>query len=178
MLAKILELKSKLEGDLFTDFLQRNIYATDASVYKEMPTAVAIPKSVDDLRKLVLFAKEQKTSLIPRTAGTSLAGQVVGSGIVVDVSKHFTNVLELNVEEKWVRVQPGVIRDDLNKYLKPHGLFFGPETSTANRCMIGGMVGNNSCGTHSPIYGTTRDHTLEIEAILSDGSQALSLIHI
>ena len=171
MLAKLLELKEKLQGELFTDFLQRNVYATDASVYKEVPTAVAIPESESDLLDLVKFANENKTSLIPRTAGTSLAGQVVGKGIVVDVSKHFTQILEVNKEEKWVRVQPGVIRNDLNLHLKQYGLFFGPETSTANRCMIGGMVGNNSCGTHSPLYGTTRDHVLEIEAILADGSQ-------
>ncbi len=90
--------------------------------------------------------------MIPRTAGTSLAGQVVGNGIIVDVSKNFTQILELNKEEKWVRVQPGVIRDELNMFLKPHGLFFGPETSTANRAMIGGMVGNNSCGSNSVVY--------------------------
>lgn len=171
MLAKLLELKEQLTGNLYTDFLQRNIYATDASVYKEMPQAVCIPETKDDLLKLIKFASEQKTSLVPRTAGTSLAGQVVGSGIIVDVSKFFTKVLEINAQEKWVKVQPGVIRDDLNKLLKPHGLFFGPETSTANRCMIGGMVGNNSCGTHSPLYGTTRDHLLEVNAILSDGSE-------
>ncbi len=179
MLAKLLELKEKLTGDLFTDFLQRNVYATDASVYKELPQAVAIPKTKEDLHLLIQFAKENNTSLVPRTAGTSLAGQVVGGGIIVDVSKHFTQVIEVNQKEKWVRVQPGVIRDDLNKYLKQFGLFFGPETSTANRCMIGGMVGNNSCGAHSPLYGTTRDHLLEVQAILSDGSEvefkALSL---
>lgn len=171
MLAKLLELKELLEGEFHTDFLHRNIYATDASVYKEMPTAVSIPKSKRDLHHLIKFAREQKTSLIPRTAGTSLAGQVVGNGIIVDVSKHFTEIIEVNQAEKWVRLQPGVIRDDLNKFLKPYGLFFGPETSTSSRCMIGGMVGNNSCGTHSPLYGTTRDHLLEVEALLADGSE-------
>ncbi len=172
MLAKLNELAQKLEGDFYTDKTMRQLYATDASVYQEMPLAVAIPKTEQDLKLLIQFAKQNKTSVVPRTAGTSLAGQVVGNGIIVDVSKHFTKILEVNAEEKWVRVQPGVIRDDLNKFLKPYGLFFGPETSTANRCMIGGMVGNNSCGTHSPLYGTTRDHTLEIEAILADGSDA------
>src|SRR4029079_2052814 len=113
------------------------------------------------------------TSLIPRTAGTSLAGQVVGNGIIVDVSKYFTRILELNKEEGWVRVQPGVIRDELNMFLKPYGLFFGPETSTANRAMIGGMVGNNSCGRHSVVYRSTREHLLEVKAILSDGSEAV-----
>jgi len=110
--------------------------------------------------------------LIPRTAGTSLAGQCVGEGIVVDVSKHFTKIIEFNKEEAWVRVQPGVIRDELNAYLKPHGLFFSPITSTATRAMIGGMVGNNSCGTNSIVYGSTREHVLELNTILSDGSEA------
>lgn len=172
MLAKLIELKGKLSGELHTDYLQRRVYATDASVYQEMPQAVAIPSSEEDLHLLIQFAIENKTSLVPRTAGTSLAGQVVGGGIIVDVSKNFTKILEVNKEEKWVRVQPGVIRDDLNKHLKQYGLFFGPETSTASRCMIGGMVGNNSCGAHSPLYGTTRDHLLEVKAILSDGSKA------
>ena len=114
----------------------------------------------------------KKLHLIPRTAGTSLAGQVVGNGIVVDVSKNFTQILELNKEENWVRVQPGVIRDELNMFLKPHGLFFGPETSTANRAMIGGMVGNNSCGSNSVVYRSTREHLLEVKALLSDGTEA------
>src|SRR5215813_13856775 len=137
-----------------------------------MPRAVVVPKTVNDVKKLIAFAHEQKTSLIPRTAGTSLAGQVVGNGIVVDVSRNFTQILELNKEEKWVRVQPGVIRDELNMFLKPHGLFFGPETSTANRAMIGGMVGNNSCGSNSIVYRSTREHLLEVNALLSDGSEA------
>src|SRR5690606_913106 len=121
----------------------------------------------------IRFARENNTSLIPRTAGTSLAGQCVGEGIVVDVSKYFTQILEFNKEEGWVRVQPGVVRDELNRFLKPHGLFFSPITSTANRAMIGGMVGNNSCGTTSIVYGSTREHTLELKVILSDGSEAV-----
>ena len=96
----------------------------------------------------------------------------MGNGIVVDVSKNFTQILELNKEEHWVRVQPGVIRDELNMFLKPHGLFFGPETSTANRAMIGGMVGNNSCGSNSVVYRSTREHLLEVKALLSDGTEA------
>src|SRR5687768_12158737 len=130
----------------------RILYATDASAYRELPLAVAIPRSVNDLKKLIVFAHEHKTSLVPRAAGTSLAGQVVGNGIIVDVSKHFTGILEYNKEENWVRVQPGVIRDELNLFLKPFGVFFAPETSTANRAMIGGMVGNNSCGSNSVVY--------------------------
>jgi FAD/FMN-containing dehydrogenase/Fe-S oxidoreductase len=167
------ELSARLKGDLYTGDSMRILYATDASAYRELPTAVCRPKDDDDLRALINFASKMKLPLIPRAAGTSLAGQVVGNGLVVDVSKYMTTVLELNVEEHWVRVQPGVVLDELNKMLEPHGLFFGPETSTSNRCMVGGMVGNNSCGSHSLVYGSTRDHTLEIKALLSDGSEAV-----
>lgn len=173
MKAQLQQLAQKLEGELFTDTTIRTLYATDASAYREMPLAVAIPKTKSDILQLIQFAKANHTSLIPRTAGTSLAGQVVGNGIVVDVSKHFTQIIELNKEVKWVRVQPGVIRDELNLFLKPHGLYFGPETSTANRAMIGGMVGNNSCGSNSVVYKSTREHTIEVTAFLSDGSEVV-----
>jgi FAD/FMN-containing dehydrogenase/Fe-S oxidoreductase len=169
-------LANSFAGELYFDDsvahrAQRTLYATDASVYQEMPLAVAIPKNTEDIKRLVRFAKTNRTSLIPRAAGTSLAGQVVGSGIVADISTHFTNILEINADERWVRVQPGVIRDDLNAALRPHGLLFGPETSTASRAMIGGMIGNNSCGLHSIVWGTTRDHLLEVKAILADGAE-------
>lgn len=167
------QLSRELEGTLHLDKAMRILYATDASAYREMPLAVAIPRSIEDIKKLIGFARNNKIGLIPRTAGTSLAGQVVGNGIIVDVSKNFTEILELNTTENWVRVQPGVIRDELNMYLKPHGLFFGPETSTANRAMIGGMVGNNSCGSNSVVYRSTREHLLEVKAILSDGSEVV-----
>ena len=170
---KLQVLKESLSGDLFFDTKMRLLYATDASAYREMPLAVAIPKTETDIQLLINFALENKTFLIPRTAGTSLAGQVVGKGIVVDVSKHFTKILEVNKEEEWVRVQPGVIRDELNMFLRPYELYFGPETSTANRAMIGGMVGNNSCGSNSLIYRSTREHTLEVEGYLSDGSKVI-----
>ena len=153
------------------DDLTRTIYSTDASAYQEMPLAVAFPKSESDIENLIELARDNSVGIIPRTAGTSLAGQVVGSGIVVDVSRHMTKILEINAEEKWVRVQPGVIRDELNMELAKHGLMFGPETSTSNRAMIGGMVGNNSCGSNSIKYGSTRDHVLSISGILSDGSR-------
>lgn len=166
-----IELGKILEGELHFDHTYRTLYATDASAYRELPMAVAFPKTNEDLRQLILFAHQHRVSLIPRTAGTSLAGQVVGSGIVVDVSRHFTSILEVNEKERWVRVQPGVIRDELNMFLKPFGLFFGPETSTANRAMIGGMIGNNSCGSNSVVYGSTREHLLEIQAFLSDGTE-------
>jgi FAD/FMN-containing dehydrogenase len=166
-------LATSLQGDLYTDDLMRALYATDGSIYKEYPLAVARPKTAEDIKTLIAFAKLHGLSLIPRTAGTSLAGQCVGPGIVTDVSKYFNKILEVNVEEGWVRVQPGVVRDELNHFLRPHGLFFGPITATANRAMIGGMVGNNSCGTTSIIYGSTRDHVLELHCILSDGSTAV-----
>jgi len=165
-------LAAELEGELHCDLTMRTLYATDASVYRELPQAVALPRSEADLRKLVRFARNHATSLIPRAAGTSLAGQVVGPGIVVDISRHFTRLLQIEPEARRVRVQPGVVRNELNLALKPHGLFFAPETSTQNRCMIGGMVGNNACGANSVIYGSTRDHLLGARAVLSDGSIA------
>lgn len=167
------QLKQQLEGEFYFDETMRLLYATDASAYREMPLAVAIPKTKADLVRLIQFATLYKTSIVPRTAGTSLAGQVVGNGIVVDMSKHFTRILELNQQEGWVRVEPGVIRDELNMFLQPYQLFFGPETSTANRAMIGGMVGNNSCGSNSVVYRSTREHLLEVKALLSDGTEAV-----
>ncbi len=173
MKGKLQKLSTKLQGDLYYDTTMRTLYATDASAYREMPLAVSIPKSKKDILTLIQFANEHQTNLIPRTAGTSLAGQVVGSGIIVDVSKHFTKIIELNVKESWVRVEPGVIRDELNLFLHAHGLYFGPETSTANRAMIGGMVGNNSCGSNSVVYKSTREHLMEVTAFLSDGSEVV-----
>ena len=166
------ELNKQISGDVKFDDLHRGIYATDASVYRKLPLGVAYPKTDIDLKKIISFAKNNNTSLIPRTAGTSLAGQCVGEGLIVDVSKYFTEIISFNKEKKQITVQPGVVRDALNKYLKPHGLFFGPNTSTSNRCMIGGMVGNNSSGTTSIQYGVTRDKVISMQTILSDGSDA------
>ena len=167
----LLHLKAEIKGDVHFNDVWRSLYATDASSYREKPLAVVIPETVDDIKKTIAFASAHKTSVIPRAAGTSLAGQVVGSGIVIDISKHLNRILELNTKERWVRLEPGVNLSELNLYLKPHGLQFGPETSTANRCRVGGMLGNNSCGLHSLIYGSVRDHILEVDAILSDGSE-------
>ncbi len=169
--AKFNELKGQLDGDLFIDNVQRVLYSTDASQYKEMPLAVTKPKTVGDIKKIIAFARENNTSIIPRGAGTSLAGQVVGSGIVVDISKYMNRILEFNQKEKYVIIEPGVVLAELNQFLAPHGLQFGPETSTANRCVVGGMLGNNSCGLHSLVYGSVREHILEVDAILSDGSE-------
>ena len=167
------ELGNSLDGDLKYDLITRTIYSTDASVYKELPVAVVWPRGESDLRKILLFAAKNKTALTIRAAGTSLAGQVVSSGIIVDISKYMNRILEVNKEEKWVRVEPGVVLDELNLKLRETGLFFGPETSTSNRCNLGGMVGNNACGSHSVIYGSTRDHLIELKTLLSDGSSAI-----
>lgn len=164
------DLSESLEGELHLDPLHRLLYSTDASIYAQEPLGVAYPKHTADIVKIVTAAAAHHFSLIPRTAGTSLAGQCVGDGLVVDVSRYMHNVLEVNEKERWVRVQPGVILDELNHILKPTGLMFGPDTSTSNRCMIGGMIGNNSCGSHSILYGNTMSHTLSLEAVLSDGS--------
>lgn len=145
-------------------------YATDASAYRELPLGVAYPKDEQELTALIHEARRLGTHIIPRAGGTSIAGQVVGDGIVVDISRHFNRILKVDTVHRTVWVQPGVVRDELNLALKPHGLFFSPETSTSNRCCIGGMVGNNSCGTHSLVYGSTRHHVLEIQGLLSDGS--------
>jgi FAD/FMN-containing dehydrogenase/Fe-S oxidoreductase len=165
-------LKESLDGDLKSDNITRTIYSTDASDYKERPLAVAWPRGPLDIRKILAFAARENTGVIIRGAGTSLAGQVVGSGIVVDISRYMNKILEINKEGMWVKVEPGVVLDELNLYLKEYGLFFGPETSTSSRCNLGGMIGNNSCGSRSLVYGSTRDHTLAVKAILSDGSEA------
>ncbi|MEN8912403.1 MAG: FAD-linked oxidase C-terminal domain-containing protein, partial [Polaribacter sp.] len=167
------KLHQSLSGTVLFDDLHKTIYATDASVYRKIPMAVAFPKDEKDLKTLIDFATEYQITLIPRTAGTSLAGQCVGDGIVVDVAKHFTSILEFDELAKTITVQPGIVRDELNVFLKPFGLFFGPNTSTSNRCMIGGMVGNNSSGSTSIKYGVTRDKVLQIDTILSDGTTAI-----
>jgi len=164
-------LGARLEGELHTDVLTRKLYATDASEYQELPAAVCMPRSAADLRELIAFARQHKFGLIPRTAGTSLAGQVVGSGIVIEMGRHMNGILAIDAETRRVKVQPGVVRNELNAALAPHGIFFAPETATANRAMIGGMVGNNSCGANSIVYGSTRNHLVSCRGFLSDGSE-------
>ncbi len=173
---QLASLASQLKGELYythetKDQTMLLAYSTDASVYQEKPLAVAIPADIGDIKELIDFARQNRVTIIPRTAGTSLAGQVVGHGIIMDISRHFNHIIELNVEEQWVRVQPGVIRDDLNNYLKPFGLMFGPETSTASRAMIGGMIGNNSSGLHSIVWGDTRNNLISANVILDDCSE-------
>ena len=152
------------------DVLHRQLYATDASVYKIYPEGVCFPENKEDIIELIHFARENKVPLIPRAGGTSLAGQVVGEGLVVDVSKHFNQIIDFDPKAKTIIVEPGIVRDDLNDFLAPHQLFFGPNTSTSNRCTIGGMTGNNSSGTTSIKYGVTRDKVIALECVLYDGS--------
>jgi FAD/FMN-containing dehydrogenase/Fe-S oxidoreductase len=173
IITRIEKLGESLEGDLKHDKTTTTIYSTDASVYKEEPLAVAWPKCEEDIKKILVFADKEKTFVTLRAGGTSLAGQVVSSGIIIDISKYMNKVLEINKAEMWARVEPGVVLDELNIKLKEYGLFFGPETSTSNRCNLGGMVGNNACGSHSIIYGSTRDHIIELKTILSDRSNAV-----
>ena len=164
-------LRGRLEGELSTGMFMRRLFATDASEYQELPLGVVFPKTDADVREIILFAARHRISIIPRTAGTSLAGQVVGSGLIVDVSRHFRSILDINPSTRRARVQPGVVRNELNMALAPHGMLFGPETSTANRAMIGGMVGNNSCGSNSIVYGSTREHLISVRGFFSDGSE-------
>ena len=151
------QLASRISSELHTGTTLRRLYATNASEYQEITAGVVFPKSEDDLCEVIRFANRNKLGLIPRAAGTSLAGQCVGDEMVVDVSKHFTQILSVDRTTRRVRVQPGVVRNELNHAIAADGLFFGPETSTANRAMIGGMVGNNSCGSNSIVYGSTRE---------------------
>ncbi len=170
-------LQSKLKGEVYWDDMHKAIYATDASVYRKIPAAVIHPRDADDIKLVVAFATQHHTSIIPRTAGTSLAGQCVGEGIVLDTSRYMNRILEINTDEKWVRVQPGVVRDQLNQILAKENLFFPPETATASRAMIGGMVGNNSCGANSIVYGSTRDYVTALNVILSDGTEVVIQPH-
>lgn len=155
------------------DSLSRHLYATDASMYQEVPTGVSFPRNGDDIRALIREAAEQGFSIVARSAGTSLAGQATGDGVVMDVSRYMTDIIELNAEERYAYVEPGVIRDTLNRAAGRHQLQFGPDTSTTDRCMLGGMIGNNSAGSFSIKHKSTREHIQEIEAVLSDGSTAL-----
>lgn len=161
-----------IEGELKIDLASKILYATDASAYREMPLGVAFPKHAEDVKNIILWANKHGIELVPRTAGTSLAGQVVGKGLIVDVSKHMRSILKLDHAQGHIWVQPGVIRDDLNRFLKQHQLFFGPETSTSNRCMIGGMLGNNSCGARSLIYGSVREHIVSVKGFFANGEFA------
>ncbi len=164
-------LSADMAGEIACDDLSRRVFATDASVYQQQPLAVAWPKTDADIGRLISVARKCRVGLIPRAAGTSLAGQVVGSGIVVDVSRFMDQILDVDIARRRARVQPGLVRDELNRELAGEGLFFAPETSTSNRATIGGMLGNNSCGANSIVYGTTRENVVAVGGWLASGER-------
>ncbi len=167
------QLNKLLKGEISALDQDTAQFATDASAYREKPLGVVWPRDISDIELLVDFAYKHKIPLIPRGAGTSLAGQVVGSGLVVVTNKYLHRIIEVNTQERWVMVEPGVVLDELNIHLAKNDLFFGPETSTSNRCTIGGMAGNNSCGSHSLVYGSTRDHIIEVHGYLANGEEVV-----
>jgi FAD/FMN-containing dehydrogenase/Fe-S oxidoreductase len=164
------DLQQRLVGEVRFDAVSKMLYSTDASIYQIEPLGVVIPRHAEDVIAAITIAGEHSVPVLPRGGGTSLAGQTVGKALVIDVSPHLNNVLELNTDEQWAWVQPGVVQDQFNAYLRPHGFLFGPDTSTSNRATLGGMIGNNSAGSRSVLYGKTIDHVLELQVILSDGS--------
>jgi FAD/FMN-containing dehydrogenase/Fe-S oxidoreductase len=163
-------LRKQMRGEVIDDYLSCGIYATDASIYQVTPAAIALPLDEDDVRTAVAVAVEHGIPITPRGGGTSLGGQAVGPGLVLDFTKHLDGMLELNVAERWVRVQPGLVRDNLNAALAAHGVYFAPDPATTNRAAIGGMIGNNSSGMRSLIYGKTVDHLLAARLLLADGA--------
>ena len=164
------KLCSRIKGDVAFDDMTLGIYATDASIYQIKPIGLILPKDETDVAAVVQICAEHNVSILPRGGGTSLNGQCVGPSVIMDFTKYMDKVLELNVEQRWVRVQPGLVLDVLNASLLEHGLHFAPDPATSNRATIGGMIGNNSSGTRSIIYGITRDHVLESKVMLSDGT--------
>ena len=162
-------LKARVTGEVRFDRASRLMYSTDASIYEIEPIGVVIPRTHEDVFATMEIARDFKVPVLPRGAGTSLAGQTVGDAVVMDMSKHLNRVLEVNTEERWAIVEPGVVQEQLNLHVRPMGFLFGPDTSTANRATIGGMMGNNSAGSHSILYGKTIDHVLEMDVVLSSG---------
>jgi len=167
------ELRRKINGEVYFDDVTRYLYSTDASLYQIQPVGVVVTRDKDDVVQAIRTAAKYGVSILPRGGGTSLAGQAVGQSLVIDCSKFMNRILELNTDERWVRVEPGLVRDELNQQIKHTGLHFAPETATSNRANLGGMIGNNSSGTRSIVYGKTVDHVLEIRAILANGEEAL-----
>jgi FAD/FMN-containing dehydrogenase/Fe-S oxidoreductase len=166
-------LRRAVRGSVRFDQASRLLYSTDASMYQVEPLGVVTPLDADDVRAAVAVARAQKVALLPRGGGTSLTGQTVNRALVLDFTQHMNEVLEVNAEELWARVQPGLVQDELNHHVRSRGLLFGPDTSTSNRATLGGMMGNNSGGSHSLAYGLTVDHVLEIRALLVDGTEVL-----
>ena len=166
------ELRRRVDGELRTDMTSRTLYSTDASIYQVLPHGVLLPETMEDVQAAVELAHRYQIPLLPRTAGSSLAGQATNEALVIDFTRYLDQVLEINREEQWVRVQPGIVLDELNILLQAHGLQFGPDPASSNRAAMGGIVSNNSTGSHSILYGMTADHVLEMNVILNDGSRA------
>src|ERR671925_1893465 len=167
------ELTKRVEGDVHFDRYSRLLYSTDASMYQIEPIGIVVPRHKGDVQAVIEAANQFGVPVLPRGGGTSLAGQTVGHALVLDFSKYMKGVLEVNKEELWCRVQPGLVQDELNAHVRPMGLQFGPDTSTSNRATLGGMIGNNSAGAHSLTYGKTLDHVIELTVLLSDGSEVV-----
>ena len=165
-------LKAELRGSLFDDLFARGRYATDASIYQMMPHAVVVPETLQDVEATLAFARREGLAVLPRGGGTSQCGQTVNNAIVIDASRHLNRILELDVDARRCLVEPGIVLDELNRQLKPHGLWFPVDVSTSSRATIGGMAGNNSCGGRSIRYGMMRDNVTGIEAIMSDGTKS------
>src|SRR5437868_10764278 len=162
-------LKARVTGEVRFDRASRLMYSTDASIYEIEPIGVVLPRTHEDVFATMEIARDFKVPVLPRGAGTSLAGQTVGEAVVIDMSKYLNRVLEVNKEEQWAIVEPGVVQEQFNLHLKPLGYLFGPDTATANRATVGGMMGNNSAGSHSIVYGKTIDHVLEMDVVLASG---------
>ena len=167
------QFRKEIEGEVRFDRYSKILYSTDASVWQIEPIGVVIPKHREDVAAIGRVAARHKVPILPRGGATSLSGQTVGNAVHIDFAKYMRNVIELNTEEQWVRVQPGVIQDHLNNFLRPHGFGLGPDTSSSSRATLGGMVGNNSAGSHSIVHGKMIDHVMEVKAVLSDGSEAV-----
>src|SRR5829696_3505332 len=166
------ELERTVDGEVRFDKVSRALYSTDASVYQIEPLGVVIPRSAEAVARAVDLAAKHGVPITPRGGGTSQAGQSIGSGIVLDTSKYLNRILEINADEKWARVEPGVVLDDLNAALRVHNLRFAPDVSSASRATVGGMMANNSSGARSVLYGKTIDHVRELRVVLSDGKLA------
>lgn len=166
------ELGQRVGGELRTDDYSRIFYSTDASIYQVLPYGVLLPKSVEDVQAAVELGVKHQVPLLPRAAGSSLVGQAVNEALIIDFTRYLDQIVEFNEEEHWVRVQPGIVLDELNAYLRPKGWQFGPDPASSDRAALGGIVSNNSTGAHSILYGMTADHVLETSVFLSDGAQA------
>ncbi len=151
-------LRKRVSGEVRFDPFSRVLYSTDASIYQMEPVGVVIPRNVDDVLAVMEVARQNNIPVLPRGGGTSLAGQTVNHAIVLDFSKYLNQVLEINPEEGWARVQPGIVLDQLNRQLAPHGMMYAPDPTTSSRACVGGGIGNNTCGAHSVIYGKSLDH--------------------